>query len=131
MAKRQTNLLSDIELKHLVRVGLPVAKSDGAGLTFTLSVAGTATWVLRFSHGGRRHELTLGNYPGPCPDCRPQARRSKTCRSPARHRSGGREVQRKGTERLECAAHRRLSRAGLGDARRQHTAKLRSQPRPC
>lgn len=63
MAKRQTNLLSDIELKHLVRAGSPVAKSDGAGLTFTLSAAGTATWVLRFSHGGRRHELTLGNYP--------------------------------------------------------------------
>lgn len=63
MAKRQTNLLSDIELKHLVRAGAPAAKSDGAGLTFTLSAAGTATWVLRFSHGGRRHELTLGNYP--------------------------------------------------------------------
>ncbi|WP_053293184.1 tyrosine-type recombinase/integrase [Burkholderia pseudomallei] len=63
VAKRQTNLLSDIELKHLARAGSPVAKSDGAGLTFTLSAAGTATWVLRFSHGGRRHELTLGNYP--------------------------------------------------------------------
>lgn len=63
MAKRQTNLLSDIELKHLVHAGSPVAKSDGAGLTFTLSTAGTAAWVLRFSHGGRRHELTLGNYP--------------------------------------------------------------------
>ncbi|MFP3706201.1 tyrosine-type recombinase/integrase [Paraburkholderia sp. SIMBA_009] len=63
VAKRQTNLLSDIELKHLVRAGSPVARSDGAGLTFTLSAAGTAAWVLRFSHGGRRHELTLGNYP--------------------------------------------------------------------
>lgn len=63
MAKRQTNLLSDIELKQLMRAGLPVAKSDGAGLTFTLSAAGTAAWVLRFSQGGRRHELTLGNYP--------------------------------------------------------------------
>ncbi|MGT2471539.1 tyrosine-type recombinase/integrase [Paraburkholderia terrae] len=63
MAKRQTNLLSDIELKHFMRAGSPVAQSDGAGLTFTLSAAGTATWVLRFSHGGRRHELTLGTYP--------------------------------------------------------------------
>jgi integrase len=63
VAKRQTNLLSDIELKHLVRAGAPVAKSDGAGLTFTLSASGTAAWILRFSHGGRRHELTLGNYP--------------------------------------------------------------------
>ncbi|WP_069265317.1 tyrosine-type recombinase/integrase [Paraburkholderia nodosa] len=63
MAKRQTNLLSDIELKQFVRAGAPVAKSDGAGLTFTLSAAGASTWVLRFSHGGRRHELTLGSYP--------------------------------------------------------------------
>ncbi len=63
MAKRQTNLLSDIELKQFVRAGTPIAKSDGAGLTFTLSAAGTAAWVLRFSHGGRRHELTLGTYP--------------------------------------------------------------------
>ncbi|MFL9930883.1 integrase arm-type DNA-binding domain-containing protein [Paraburkholderia sp. RL18-103-BIB-C] len=63
VAKRQTNLLSDVELKHFVRARVPVAKSDGAGLTFTLSAAGTATWILRFSHGGRRHELTLGVYP--------------------------------------------------------------------
>jgi len=40
-----------------------VAKSDGGGLTWTLSAAGTATFVLRFRHGGRRHELTLGRYP--------------------------------------------------------------------
>ncbi|BDC38943.1 phage integrase [Paraburkholderia terrae] len=63
MAKRQTEILSDVDLRHLIRAGSPVAKSDGKGLTFTLSVAGTAAWVLRYSHGGRRHELTLGTYP--------------------------------------------------------------------
>ncbi|PJO72432.1 integrase [Burkholderia thailandensis] len=63
MAKRQRHVLSDVEIKHLVRTGAPIAKSDGDGLTFTLSAAGTAAWVLRFSHGGRRHELTLGTYP--------------------------------------------------------------------
>lgn len=63
VAKIQSNLLTDIQLRKWVRAGLPVAKSDGAGLTFTLSVAGAATWVLRYQHGGRRQEVTLGRYP--------------------------------------------------------------------
>lgn len=63
MAKVQTNLLTDIQLRKWIRAGAPVAKSDGGGLTFTLSVGGTATWVLRFRHGGRRQEVTLGRYP--------------------------------------------------------------------
>ncbi|MBC3863742.1 site-specific integrase [Undibacterium jejuense] len=63
MAKVESNLLSDIQLRKWIRAGAPVAKSDGGGLTFTLSVAGAATWVLRFRHGGRRQEITLGRYP--------------------------------------------------------------------
>lgn len=63
MAKIQSNLLTDIQLRKWVRAGLPVAKSDGAGLTFTLSATGAATWVLRYQHGGRRQEVTLGRYP--------------------------------------------------------------------
>ena len=63
MARIQSNLLTDIQLRKWVRAGLPVAKSDGAGLTFTLSAAGAATWVLRYQHGGRRQEVTLGRYP--------------------------------------------------------------------
>lgn len=63
MAKT-TNLLDDIQIKHWIAKGEPVAKSDGDGLTFTLSKAGTPTWVLRYRIGaGRRKELTLGNYP--------------------------------------------------------------------
>lgn len=59
-----TNLLDDIQIKHWILKGDPIAKSDGEGLTFTLSKAGTATWVLRYRRGaGRRKELTLGNYP--------------------------------------------------------------------
>jgi len=46
-----------------MRAGVPVAKSDGGGLTFTLSATGIAAWVLRFRHGGRRQEVTLGRYP--------------------------------------------------------------------
>ncbi|MCO8353490.1 tyrosine-type recombinase/integrase [Burkholderia multivorans] len=63
MAKRESNLLSDIQLRQWMRAAQPIAKSDGGGLTFTLSESGTATWVLRFRHGGRRQELTLGRYP--------------------------------------------------------------------
>lgn len=63
MAK-QINLLSDIQLKNWVSKGEALAKSDGDGLTFTLSSAGTATWVLRYRQaGGRRKEVTIGNYP--------------------------------------------------------------------
>lgn len=57
------NLLDDVQIKHWIAKGEPVAKSDGGGLTFTLSKSGTASWVLRYRSGGRRKELTLGNYP--------------------------------------------------------------------
>ena len=60
----QINVLDDIQIKHWVNKGAPIARSDGGGLTFTLSEAGTATWILRYRMGaGRRKELTLGNYP--------------------------------------------------------------------
>lgn len=58
-----SHLLDDIQIRHWINKGEPIAKSDGDGLTFTLSAAGTATWVLRFRYGGRRKEVTLGNYP--------------------------------------------------------------------
>jgi integrase len=63
MAK-STYLLDDLQIKHWINQGIAVARSDGEGLTFTLSSSGTATWVLRYRIGaGRRKELTLGNYP--------------------------------------------------------------------
>lgn len=58
-----SHLLDDIQIRHWIAKGEPVAKSDGDGLTFTLSGAGKASWVLRYRYGGRRKELTLGNYP--------------------------------------------------------------------
>ena len=63
MAKRGKNLLTPVQLQHWVRAREPIARTDGDGLTFTLSAAGTATWVLRYQFGGRSRELTLGNYP--------------------------------------------------------------------
>lgn len=63
MAKTTHNL-NDLQLRRWVAAGAVVAKSDGDGLTFTLSSAGTASWVLRYrNQAGRRKELTLGNYP--------------------------------------------------------------------
>jgi len=59
-----THLLTDIKIRNWISKGDALARSDGDGLTFTLSAAGTATWVLRYRIGkGRRKELTLGNYP--------------------------------------------------------------------
>lgn len=63
LAKIQTNLLTDIQIRKWIRAGAPIAKSDGGGLTFTLSSVGAAVWVLRFRHAGRRQEVTLGRYP--------------------------------------------------------------------
>lgn len=62
MAK-EVNKLSDPQLRRWIKAGVPVAKSDGNGLTFTLSAAGTAAWVLRYRHAGKGRELTLGQYP--------------------------------------------------------------------
>lgn len=63
MAKRGKQL-DDIQIRRWITKRTPLARSDGAGLTFTLSEAGTASWVLRYRIGaGRRKELTIGNYP--------------------------------------------------------------------
>lgn len=62
MAKDK-GLLSDLQIRHWIKAGARVAKSDGNGLTFTLSASGVAVWILRYRHGARRRELTLGRYP--------------------------------------------------------------------
>lgn len=57
--------LTDVQLKAWVKAGAPIAgKADGGGLTFTLSKAGTAAWVLRYRYGGRQMEYSIGRYPG-------------------------------------------------------------------
>lgn len=74
-----TELLNDIQIRNWIAKGKPVAKSDGEGLTFTLSKAGTATWVLRYRiGGGKRKELTIGNYPDiSLAEARKQARKHR------------------------------------------------------
>lgn len=58
-------ILTDIQIRQWVKQGQPIAKSDGDGLTFTLSAKGTASWVLRYRVAGTKSqkELTLGRYP--------------------------------------------------------------------
>ncbi|WP_289242050.1 Arm DNA-binding domain-containing protein [Delftia sp.] len=61
---KKSNLLNDLQIRRWIAASTPVSKSDGDGLTFTLSASGTATWVLRYRlAGGRRREVTIGNYP--------------------------------------------------------------------
>lgn len=51
------------ETGEITELPLPLARSDGGGLTFTLSPTGTATWILRYRTAGRARELTIGNFP--------------------------------------------------------------------
>lgn len=53
----------DLKSGQVVALPLPLARSDGGGLTFTLSSSGTATWILRYRVAGRARELTIGNFP--------------------------------------------------------------------
>lgn len=55
--------LSDIQIRKWIKAGLPLAKADGQGLTFTLSAKGTAAWVLRYRFGGKAREASIGRYP--------------------------------------------------------------------
>jgi integrase len=55
--------LTDVQIRNWIKARAPVAKSDGDGLTFTLSAGGTASWVLRYRLHGKQRELTLGRYP--------------------------------------------------------------------
>ncbi len=59
------NNLTDIQIRNWVKAGQSLAKSDGGGLTFTLSSKGTATWVLRYRVPGvkSQKEMTIGRYP--------------------------------------------------------------------
>jgi hypothetical protein len=51
-------------LQAWVRSGLRISgKSDGGGLTFTLSSKGAASWVFRYRLLGKGREYTIGSYP--------------------------------------------------------------------
>jgi len=55
--------LTDVQIRAWLKAGQPLAKSDGDGLTFTLSQAGVAAWVLRYRLAGKQREKTVGRFP--------------------------------------------------------------------
>jgi len=55
--------IRDVQIRHWINAGSAIAKSDGDGLTLTLSSGGTVSWVLRYRLHGKQRELTLGRYP--------------------------------------------------------------------
>lgn len=60
---RGKGLLTDLHIRHGIRAGMPLAKADGNGLTFTLSASGATCRALRDCDGGRRRELSIERYP--------------------------------------------------------------------
>ena len=61
--------LTDVDIRNWIAAGQPVAKSDGDGLTFTMSARQAAakggTWVLRYRLPGMKSqkEIKVGSYP--------------------------------------------------------------------
>lgn len=55
--------LTDIAIRAWIKGGEPGKKVDGDGLALTLSKAGTAAWIFRYSLNSKRGEITLGRYP--------------------------------------------------------------------
>lgn len=107
MAK-EIDKLSDRQIRGWIKDGAPVAKADGGGLTFTLSAAGTAAWVLRYRHGGKPRELTLGQYP----DVSLKDARKKAGDARAQVQAGvdvARERQRAKTESAAAKSFRQLA----------------------
>ena len=50
--RRKFEALNDAQLRAWMRAGEAIVRTDGRGLTFTLSRAGTAAWTLRYRFGG-------------------------------------------------------------------------------
>ena len=50
------------QVAALARAGEPVRKSDGKGLYFVVPDSGGPYWALRYSSGGKRKQMTLGQY---------------------------------------------------------------------
>lgn len=96
--------ITDVKIRHWIKSGTPLAKADGDGLTFTLSKAGTAAWVLRYRFGGKARELTIGRYPDiPLSDARRLAMEAR-----AKIQQGGDVARQKQIDTIERAAAKTL-----------------------
>jgi integrase len=95
--------LTDVELRARIKAQVPVVgRSDGGGLTFTLSKAGAAAWVLRYRTAGRARELTLGRYP----DLSLAEARKRAARERSRISDGADPASEKRRDRLaKASAH--------------------------
>ncbi|WP_405229550.1 tyrosine-type recombinase/integrase [Lentisalinibacter sediminis] len=60
MPRQQRHLLTALNVRSIVQKKKACAKSDGGGLTLTVSANGYASWILRYSIGGKRREYTIG-----------------------------------------------------------------------
>lgn len=103
MPRQARNILTAMKVRNLIRAGIPVAVSDGGGLTLTISPTGYASWVLRYRIGGRRKEVTIG----PEADY-PLAEARDTSESLRRHVAAGEDVgatKRRQSARGAAAVH--------------------------
>lgn len=59
--------LTDLEIRNWISAGVPGTKSDGNGLTLTMSAKQAAdraaSWIFRYRFGGKAREMTIGRYP--------------------------------------------------------------------
>lgn len=106
--------LTDVQINNWIASGNPVAKSDGDGLTFTMSAkqaqAKSGTWVLRYRVPGMKSqkEIKVGSYP----DTSLAAARKEATKLRARIEQGedvAREKQKDKQERAKAWTVRRLA----------------------
>lgn len=62
MPRNDRNRLTALQVSKLIAAGKPCSKSDGGGLTLTISSRGYGAWVLRYYIDGKRREFTIGPY---------------------------------------------------------------------
>jgi integrase len=105
---REIDKLSDQQIRRWVKAAEPVAKADGGGLTFTLSSAGTAAWALRYRHGGKARELTLGRYP----DVSVKLARERARDERAKVQKGTDVARQRQREKTEAAAAKSFKQLG-------------------
>ena len=121
----QAPTIKDPATQKMVPLRMPVARADGDGLTFTLSQSGTASWILRYRHGGRSRELTLGNDP----DISLSDARKLASERRAQVDGGGdiRQAENQGVRHAGLDGSpldRRLPRKNFGQPWKQYAAKL-------
>ena len=106
---REIDKLGDQQIRRWIKAAVPLAKADGGGLTFTLSAAGTAAWVLRYRHGGKARELTLGQYP----DLSLKLARQRSGDARAEIQNGADVARERQREKTESAAAKGFRQLGM------------------